>query len=319
MKNICLGLIILCLIMFPFAVMGNLLNCNMDRAKLTAVITADKRIEPVELFEELLNDAVKSIRTDAAYDNLILFVHGRGQHPCHAFDKSLIYDLESDYSAKVIMYHWPSWQGMFVFPDTNARKAAVDFKTVISTVADYRNNNKDLVKDIKFTLLTHSMGSIVLEKFMLNKGGHLVSGAFDTVVINASASSGEKHAEWVGKIGFAEHVYITINQADPTLGKAEFYEEFRSRDMKFRLLGKSLASKKGVDYSLADNAKYIDLTRLSLRHVYYIHRYLKDKPALKFFYDRALNGLPAMLDKEHGVIKVEREQVYTLGKRVGSI
>lgn len=300
------------MILLPSAILGNLLNCNMKRANSTAVVTAERRIEPVALFETLLDDAVKSIERDDRFDNFILFVHGRGQHPCHAFDKKLIADLESDYSAKVIMYHWPSWEGVLGFPDKNARQSAKDLKAVIGSIAAYRDKHKERGKKIKFTLFTHSMGSIVLEEVMLNEGGDRLSNVFDTVVINASCSAGENHAKWVDKIRLSDHIYIVINQHDPTLGKAEMYEEWRYRDKGWRLLGKALVSKDGVEYALADNSTYIDVSRFPLRHVYYLHRYLKKSPAVKSFYDRALNGIPAKLDKAPGLLKIERERVYIL-------
>jgi hypothetical protein len=118
---------ILGLVMIVFlstTVMGNSSNCEMDRAESTAVVTADKRIEAVDNFEKLLDNSIKTIRMDDGYDNLILFVHGRGQHPCHAFNKALLTELEYDYSAKIIMFHWPSWNGALAFPDENARRSA---------------------------------------------------------------------------------------------------------------------------------------------------------------------------------------------------
>lgn len=81
-----------------------------------------------------------------------------------------------------------------------------------------------------------------------------------------------------------DHNYITENPHDPTLGKAELLEEWRYRDQDLRLLGKALESKNGEKYPLADNAIYIDVTQSPLRHVYFIHRYLKDCTAAKYFF-----------------------------------
>ena len=60
------------------------------------------------------------------------------------------------------------------------------------------------------------------------------------------------------------------------------------------------------------NAIYIDVTPAPLRHVYNLHRYLNNSSAVKYFYDMVLNGLPAELDKAHGVQKLDRERVYIL-------
>lgn len=56
------------------------------------------------------------------------------------------------------MYHWPSWDRLLAYPEDNARKAAKDLRRVFEKLAEYRLKNKEAVKDIKFTLLTHSMG-----------------------------------------------------------------------------------------------------------------------------------------------------------------
>lgn len=314
MKTFIFPTITLAFVLLVSSAIANLLDCTMDRADLTAVVTAERRIEAVEHFSILLASTVKAIKADPNYDNFILFVHGRGLHPCHAFDKSLITDMESDYSAKVIMFHWPSWDGILAYPDKNARRSAKDLKAVLNRLAKYQQENKKKLRDIKFTLFTHSMGSIVLEELMLEEGGEGIGKIFDTVVINAAASSGEHHAKWVEKIQLSDNIYITVNKHDPTLGKAELYEEWRYWDKGWRLLGKSLVSKQGEEYSLADNTAYIDVTEAPFRHVYYLHRYLKKSPPAKAFYDQVMNGKPAKLDGEHGVIRVEKGKVFILAK-----
>lgn len=100
LKSVYIMVVLFMMVVLPLAIMGNLLNCSAERAASAAVVTVEKRIESVALFEQLLDGAVARIKADENYDNLILFVHGRGQHPCHALEKSLIADLESDYSAK---------------------------------------------------------------------------------------------------------------------------------------------------------------------------------------------------------------------------
>jgi len=270
----------------------------------TSVVTVDKKIEPVNSFATLLDEAVKKIRSRDDYDNFILFVHGRGKHPKKAFDDSLISDLESNYSAKVIMYHWPSWKGGLAFPADNARKSAKEFKSVLSQLMEYQHNNRQLVENIKFTLLTHSMGSIVLEEFLLNLEDKSFGNIFDTIVISASASAGKNHSDWIGNIDFSENIYVTVNQDDPMLGKAGI--------IRGRRLGRGLQNRNGVKFRLASNAKYIDLTESSLGHRYYIHKNLKDRPVAKGFFNRVLNGLPAILDQKHGVREIKRERVYFL-------
>ncbi len=271
----------------------------------TSVVTIDKRIESVNSFTILLDDAIREIRSSDNYDNFILFIHGRGKHPEKAFKKSLISDLESNYSSKVIMYHWPSWEGPLAFPEGNARMSAKDFVSVLRELREYKRNNSQLTEGINFTLLAHSMGSIVLEQSILGMEHNAFAGIFDTVVVSSSASAGKGHSNWVSKIDLSDHIYITVNTDDSMLGRAGIKTNARR-------LGKGLQNRAGVDFRLASNAKYIDLTESTLGHRYYIHRELKDRPVAKAFFDRVLNGLPAILDQGHGVREVKRERIYVL-------
>ncbi|MGR9074024.1 MAG: alpha/beta hydrolase [Gammaproteobacteria bacterium] len=290
-----------------------LLGCqtygDAKEGESNSVVTVDRRIETIGSFTTLLDEAIKKIRSGNNADNLILFVHGRGKHPEKAFKKSLISDLESNYSAKVIMYHWPSWEGPLEFPEANARKSAKDFMSVLKDLSEYKRNNSELIQGIKFTLLTHSMGSIVLEESILKMARNPFGEIFDTIVISSSASAGKGHSKWVGKIDLSDNIYITINKDDPMLGKAGI-------KMKGRRLGKGLQNRDGVKFKLASNAKYIDLTESSLGHRYYLHRDLKDRPIAKGFFDKVLNGLPAILDQEHGVKELQRDRVYVLRRNL---
>ncbi|MCP4409635.1 MAG: alpha/beta hydrolase [Gammaproteobacteria bacterium] len=274
-------------------------------SQATSVVTIDKRIESVNSFTILLDDAIREIRSSDNYDNFILFIHGRGKHPEKAFKESLISDLESDYSSKVIMYHWPSWEGFLAFPEGSARTSAKDFVSVLRELREYKRNNSQLIEGINFTLLAHSMGSIVLEQSILEMEHNAFGDIFDTVVVSSSASAGKGHSNWVSKIDLSDHIYITVNTDDSMLGRAGIKTNARR-------LGKGLQNRAGVDFELASNAKYIDLTESTLRHRYYIHKELTDRPVAKAFFDRVLNGLPAILDQGHGVGEVKRERIYIL-------
>jgi len=277
---------------------------DRNQTLTTAVTNLDKVIVPVTKFSELLDTAIKDIQRDNELDNFILFVHGRGKHPEKAYKKSLISDLESNYSAKVIMFHWPSWEGLLAFPEANARKSAEDFWLVLEQLKKYQQDNPEITSSTKFTLLTHSMGSIVLEESMLNHSEQF-EGIFSTVVISSSASSGNDHATWVSKIDMSDNIYITINRDDPMLGKAGVRKNGRR-------LGKGLANRSGDLFSLAQNAIYVDLTASGLGHRYYIHRDQKNRPVAMAFFNETLNGKPASFNNRSGIEKVDRERVYIL-------
>ncbi len=259
-----------------------LISCHKPNQQINALVTLNERVQPLAEVNTVIARVIKEINTSKKYDNLILFVHGRGKHPEKAFNKHLLVDLEKDYSAKVIMFHWPSWQGRFAFPTQKARNAAQDFLRVLQAFDQYKQENKNKINGIKFTLLTNSMGSIVLEQAMLDYDGTL-NIIFDTLLINASSSFAKNHSSWVDKINFSDQVYITINQEDKLLGKL---------GMRFfgKRLGKGTTSMLGRRFKLSLKADYIDVTKYRLKHRYYLHRDLIGKPELIEFYDDVLNG-----------------------------
>ncbi len=299
-RNYCIYI----LIGFMLFITGYASLGNIKGSQSTSVANVDKTIVPVTEFANLLDKSIKVIRTSDRHDNFILFVHGRGKHPEKAYKKSLIKALESDYSAKVIMFHWPSWEGSSNFPEGKARDSAIDFSLVLMLLKKYRQDNQQLTSDIKFTLLTHSMGSIVREEFSMKNDGSLRN-LFDTVVISASASAAKNHSNWVENINLSNNLYITINNNDQILGRAGL-------KMKGMRLGKWNNKDSENRFKLAKNAKYIDLTESSLGHRYYIYRDLNHRPIAKSFFDKVLNGIPATLGRGKETREIKRDRIYIL-------
>ncbi|BBM85865.1 alpha/beta hydrolase [Candidatus Uabimicrobium amorphum] len=235
-------------------------------------------------------------------DNFILFVHGRGNHPKKAFDKKLIYGLEKDYSAKVMMFHWCSCSSWFGYPEDQARFAAKYLYGVLQSIKKYRNAKKT---NMKFTLLTHSMGSIVLEETLLKFYKRPLGKLFDTLVINAPCSEGKNHVSWVDKIDFANEVYIVFNKNDVVLGSAGLQTGARR-------LGRGLENRRGQKFVLANNVLYIDVTKTGVNHRYYLGN--SPQSHLGKFFHLVLNGEVAKLVKGDNVVEIVRDKVYVLKK-----
>jgi hypothetical protein len=248
-----------------------------------ALVTLTDKVQAIDSINLILHKTINEINNNPNYDNLILFIHGRGKHPEKAFKQNLLSDLEHNYTAKVIMFHWPSWQGTYGFPTQKARNSAIDLIRVLKSLENYKQSHKDETNNIKFTLFTNSMGSIVLEQAMRDYNGSLGQ-VFDTLLINASSSVAKDHSVWVDKINFSENTYITINQEDKLLGKLGI-RYFGKR------LGKGTTSILGNDFMHSSNASYINVTKYKLNHRYYLHRDLIGKPELLEFYNDILNGL----------------------------
>lgn len=286
----------------------SLLACagsNQGYTKSTCrIVTADGHIIPINGFEQQLDRAIQSISSSDTCDNLILFIHGRGKHPDKAFRQRLLVDLEADYSARVIMFHWPSWNGLLAFPESQARDAANEFIEVLQCLDQYQREHAAEIKHIRVTLLTQSMGSLVLEESTLRTANTPLPQLFDTVIIGAPASSAADHAQWIDHLSLSENIYITLHRHDPVLGPAGIKKNACR-------LGKGLYQN-GKPVPLSQQANYVDVTKALVFHRYYLHRYVHHVPALKAFYDQVLNGYPATLTPEKKFVSRNQDQVYTL-------
>ncbi|MFC1761940.1 alpha/beta hydrolase [Planctomycetota bacterium] len=271
-----------------------------------ALVTADGTVTAITDFRKQLNAIVNDIHQNEDANNIILFIHGRGKHPGKAFRQKLLADLESDYSAKVIMFHWPAWDGVLGFPEAQARAAATDFIAVLNQLQTCQNEPAHPLEGIRFTLLTQSMGSLVLEESVHQWGNHNMPRLFDTIILSAPASATQGHAQWLNRISLSDHIYTTTHRHDPVLSSAEIY----TRQAR---LGKRLPMAEEPN-SLASRVIYLDVTPAWVAHRYYLHRYLRFTPHLKEFYDRILNGLPAVLTPENGIASTGHPQVFKLGK-----
>lgn len=271
-----------------------------DHSLARSLVTRKGAIYPICDFTHLLRNTLQEIKRESQCDNLILFVHGRGKHPEKAFRHRLLVDLEKDYTAKVLMFHWPSWDGPLGFPEQAARNSAEDFIKILRALKAFKESHTELMQGVRLTLLTQSMGSLVLEESILRIQKDSLGVLFDTLVISASASSAKDHAVWVSRLDLSDHIYILINRNDPVLGSAGL----RERD---RRLGKGLKSH-GKTVKRADRATYLDATKVTLLHRYYLHRYLRHSPALKRFFDLVLDGWPASLDAGQDVVLIHEKK-----------
>lgn len=273
-------------------------------SKSDKIVSLDSGIVAIDSFTNVLDAAISDITSSEQADNLILFIHGRGKHPQKAFKQNILVDLEKDYSAKVIMFHWPSWQGKYAFPVANARNAATDFNRILEQISTYKAQHKDKLKNIKFTLLSNSMGSYVLEQAMITKE-HEYKDLFDTILINAAASSAKTHAKWVNKMSMSKDIYITFNTKDKLLDKIGI-------KLLHKRLGKGLKSIFGDNFTLSNQAKYIDVSQFQLNHRYYLYKDFHNHARLQTFYDAVLNGKSAALDVKHGISKEGSKNIYIL-------
>ncbi len=155
---------------------------------------------------------------------VVLFVHGRGNEPEKSLnggtfvDGNAVHKLEQQYGVKVVMFNWES--SAFLYdrdkPLKRTQAAAASFKKVLRRVSSYMRANRDK----KLTLLAHSMGSIVLQKYIQTYGWEYGSPIFSSVLLTSPDADNKNHYIWLDQVAKVEKVYVTINQDDDILEKS---------------------------------------------------------------------------------------------------
>lgn len=233
-----------------------------------ALVTSDYKVYPPSCFKDIISKTLAKSNKP-----FVLFIHGRGQHPSKALKNKLISKIEKQYDVSVLMFTWPSWSGLFSFPEQKAKSSNKEFLNLLQIVQDIKNKRNE---SRTFSLLTHSMGSIVLEGKIDYTINNLQNGLFNNIIISASASALKSHSQWVDKISYSKNIYIVSNMNDSILARAE----------------KKLSTRLGKNKShISKEARYIDLTssKLGKVHRYYVNQKTK-VPRVFDFYDDVFHG-----------------------------
>ncbi len=233
-------------------------------------------------------------------DNVIVYVHGRG---CGGEPEKSLSEvmpaLTRDYTAAPVLFFWPGSDEScpLGFPEARARAAGVALAIVVADVQRYRRAHP--ASTTRFTLLTHSMGSLVLEAATAVSGvTELPREVFDTAVINAGASAATDHAAWLSRVTFARSVFVTVNSRDLVLTAAGLGRSTR--------LGRSIS-----DARLAAGFTYTDFSSNGVNHAYYLADG-QSGAAMTAFYQRVMNGDAFDFASSAGVGSHERRDGATV-------
>ncbi len=228
-----------------------------------------------------IGDAIDAlVAAKPALANVIVFVHGRscggGGEPKKSLE-SVVPELETDYAAGAIMFFWPgSDDGCPLgFPEDKARAAGPALRATIASLAAWSSAHPATYAKLKLSLLTHSLGNIVLESALASKTGAPPS-LFASSVLNSSATALAGHAPWLSNLDFAERVYVTVNNDDKVLLAAGVGRGPR--------LGRELGTE-----TLTSRAAYVDFTAAGVNHQYYVSSGQKGQH-MKDFYQAVLAG-----------------------------
>ncbi len=248
--------------------------------------------------------------------NIVIFIHGRGagkvKHPQKSIKQQLPF-IESEYDARVILFNWDGSGdgGPLGFPQKEARAAANDLFKLLTQLQKYKEKYSDQLNDVRFTLLTHSMGSIVVEETLLQHSDKIKPDVLDVLLLSSSASKAKKHSKWLNKASLASNVLVTLNSEDGGLGFGGI--------LRGRRLGKGLKNKE-----TSVRANYVDLSNTGVGHRYFIahtesgtQNGQKKNPCIKAFYKAALNGVPVDLETFPGIKKIKNKRVFVMKTQSG--
>lgn len=253
---------------------------------------------------------------EAEPKNFVLFIHGRGagkvKHPDKALSQLLPY-IESEYQTKAMLFNWQgSAEGdRLGFPEDKARRAAKDLLTVLNLLAKYKRANSNRLVDVNFSVLTHSMGSIVIEELLTNHYQDLEDDLIDVLFLSAAASKSKRHSHWLKNSSIAKNVIVALNSKDAFLRAAGIA-------LTARRLGKGLKRKE-----VSPNVSYIDLSKTGVNHRYFIS-HKEDggngqakNPCVAEIYRSALNGAPVNLSMFKGIKKIKNNGVFQIKRTEG--
>ncbi len=243
-----------------------------DNTNEPGIVTTDHRLFYQPCYEKVLSQVLK----DAPQKPLVLFVHGRGEHPSKLVEDKLLEGLEK-YDVLPIGFTWPSWCKSWCFPEENAYQSADELAVLLKVLEGIRANE---VGNRPYTILTHSMGSLVLSKI------EPLPRFIDHVVISASASAHQGHSQWIDQIGLGKRIYVVANQPDSTLRRLEgngigslFFDETDR-------LGR-WAVERATPQNIGQRALYFGFKgRLGNKHRYYINQ----QGIVGAFYQSVLTG-----------------------------
>ena len=253
-----------------------------------ALYTADRTRFGVRDIAGALDHAL----VGSSVDNVILYVHGRGCGGGGEPTKSLTEVMPSlvrDYTSAPVMLFWPGSDDScpLGFPEARAREAGPALAAVLGDLYRYQLAHPASAS-IRFTLITHSMGSLVLEAATAVSGvSRLPSSVFHTAIINSGASAASDHAAWVSRVTFSRAVFTTVNNSDLVLTAAGVGRSTR--------LGKSITGAR-----LAAGFVYVDFSANSVNHAYYLASG-QSGAGMMAFYQRVMNGLTFDFNASSGV------------------
>lgn len=243
-----------------------------------------------------ITEALDAVTSSTDTENVILYVHGRGcgggGEPAKSLEGAMP-EMARDYAAVPIMLFWPGSDDAcpLGFPEERALASGPALAVVMGDLYRDELAHPERRARLHFTLITHSMGSLVLQGATQVAGvERLPASVFDTVIVNSGASAASGSAVWLQSVHVGALQFVTTNDGDNVLRAAGIGRGAR--------LGRDLTGE-----ALTPAFTYVDFTANDVNHAYYLAGGQRG-PAMLAFYQRVMNGLSFDFAASTGVMPV---------------
>lgn len=169
----------------------------------------------------------------------VIYTEGMGKLFTNGVERAMY--MNAFYDVNVLYLDYPSItttkgrMGNYKFSKRNARMAYQDFLPVLDTFQQLKAKGYFSRKTI--SMFFHSMGSNVLREIVRNGKLPLIQDEkpwVDNLILNAACVPQKRHAEWLGQVQFAKHIYINYNPQDETLAMASLMTARKQLGQKVR-------------------------------------------------------------------------------------
>jgi hypothetical protein len=241
----------------------------------------------------------------------VVFIHGDSK----TFEKAVkrAIKMQELYEVRVILFSWSSKDPKigggenFRRSHYNVKASMQHFNILLSTLYNWKTNEKSYFEDHNLSLFLHSLGNFYLlcqtHGQNNNVGDHIL---FNNLIINAAAVQQKHHKVWVERLNMQQDIYIIHNRQDVNLKGARLILRH----------GKQLGEK--PKRPLAENARYISFSHaIGFRfpthttHTYFVNSIPSENDAIRSFYDTLLRGeTPDLENKERFYQKRQGNAYY---------
>jgi esterase/lipase superfamily enzyme len=249
---------------------------------------------------------------------IVIFVHGRGKEPGKSLvgatftEGKAVHKIEQGYGVSALMFNWDSAFKGFSFLDrevplshTAAGGAALG--QVLAALRSFQIAHPAAAKP---ALLVHSMGSIVLQRAVVDGHWPNTGPLFSSVLFSQPDADDVGHATWLEVLAARERVVVTLNKDDHVLNRST-----DARPPGAHALGLDTTQ------ALAPHATYVDISNMGKLgekdedHEVFGKGAMNQQIHLCQFFTQALTGEPVILDPQKNVERIDRAVVYRLRDR----